>query len=750
MLIAGRYQGSPSVWRSAGVLGLASLLLVLAAPRGYAQGVLTVTPGRSVATAAGMGSAGYSGDDGSATASTLAGPSGIVYDSAGDLFVADAQNHVVREISVAGVITTVAGTGIAGYGGDGGAATKAFLDTPTSVAVGAQGKIYIADSHNHRIREVSNGTITTIAGTGTPGFAGDGGPGTSAHLALPSGVAVDLNGNVYIADTNNQRVRKLSSGTITTVAGNGEELFDGDGGAATAASLDQPTGVALDAVGNLYIADKNNHRIRVVTGSGTISTLAGTGTGAFAGGFSGDGSAATSASLAKPVSISVDAAGNLFVADTNNQRVRQISADGTIATVVGTGDQGYTGDGGPALLAILNSPRAVANDSARNLTVADTRNQRLRTAALGSLSFTSTAVGSASAPQSVTLNNTGKAALTISSLMFTGPFLATAGASCSALPIVLAPGTSCTQNVAFLPTTSGQASGSLAVAGQGLVKQTVLLSGVSSQTATSLLLAADKTVVLTGETVTLSATLKVSGTVASSATGTVTFYAGTRVLGSSTLTQGKATLAISSIQGGTQSLTAVFSATGGYDASTSAAISESVANFTLSANVSPTLSVVPGHSVAIPLTTPVTGAGGLSGTVRLSSTTLVQGLAVSFVPASLPLSNGQLGFTMNVTAAPTGTAAAELPLLGSLLLLLFVTLPGDRRQSILTLRTRPILLLLVSVSGLLSAGALSGCGSNTGFFGQKPQTYNIIITATATDSTGGTLSRSTPVSITVQ
>ena len=376
----------------------AMLALSLAASA-HAQGLLTVTPTRSVASVAGNGTLGYTGDNGAASAATLADPSAVAFDANGNLYLADARNHVVREISTAGIITTFAGTGIEGYGGDGAAATAAYLDTPTGVAVDSSGNVYIADSHNHRIREVSGGIITTVAGTGTPGFAGDGGAATAAQLWLPSAVAVDSSGNVYIADTKNQRIRKITGTTIATLAGDGEELFGGDGAAATAAVLDSPTGVAVDSSGNVYIADRHNQRVRMVaSGSGIISTIAGSGAASFSGGFSGDGATATSATLSRPSGVSVDAAGNVYIADTGNQRIRQLGG-GAIATVVGSGQQGFGGDGSAPSSVNLNSPKAVAPDAFGNLAVADQLNQRVRAAALSSLSFASDDVGVLSPPR---------------------------------------------------------------------------------------------------------------------------------------------------------------------------------------------------------------------------------------------------------------------------------------------------------------------------------------------------------------
>ncbi len=227
---------------------------------------------------------------------SLSKPGGVAFDAAGDLFIADTNNNRVLEVDVNGVVSTVAGNGVQGFGGDGAAATDALLDSPAGVTVDSNGNIYIADTHNNRIREVAGGTITTIAGTGDAGFSGDGAAASAAALSYPTAVAVDRNGNVYIADTDNHRIRKISGTTISTVAGNGNQSYSGDGALATAAGLDSPNGVAVDAALNLYIGDTHNQRVRMVTYStGIITTLAGTGVK----GFTADGTA-TNAALALP------------------------------------------------------------------------------------------------------------------------------------------------------------------------------------------------------------------------------------------------------------------------------------------------------------------------------------------------------------------------------------------------------------------------------------------------------------------
>jgi uncharacterized protein (TIGR03437 family) len=314
--------------------------------------------------AAGSGIVGYSGDNGPATSAKLGPVTGIAVDSAGNLFILDQGR--VREVSN-GIITTVAGDGTFGYSGDGGPATSAQLNRPAGIAVDAAGNIYIADSGNNRIRKVANGTITTVAGNGTPGYAGDGGVATLAELNGPTGLAVDPAGNLYFADTGNSRVRKLLGPIIALVAGNGTPGFSGDGGPPTHAEL-LPTGVAVDAAGNLYIADSSN-RIREVS-NGVITTVAGNSTQ----GYSGDGGSATSAQLSDPLGVAVDSAGNLFIADAGNSRVRKV-ARGVIDTVAGGGG---VGDGGPASTAQLDVPLGIAIDPIGELYIADEGSNRVR------------------------------------------------------------------------------------------------------------------------------------------------------------------------------------------------------------------------------------------------------------------------------------------------------------------------------------------------------------------------------------
>jgi len=330
-----------------------------------------------------QGSEGNAGIDGStrdATAASLTLPHGMAVDASGNVFVADTHSHRVRKVSaVTGIVTTVAGTGVAGYSGDGSAAANGELNQPSGVALDSAGNLYIADTLNHRIRRVAaqTGIISTVAGTGAEQYSGDNGPATSAALRYPVFVAVDSDGNLYIADSLNNRIRRVDAGTgtISTVAGTGVSGSSGDGGPAAEATLFFPQGLAIGGA-RLYIADTFNHRVREVDlGTGIIATVAGTGHA----GYSGDTDLATRASLSCPWSVAVDAAGNLYIADSVNNRIRAVDArSGVIATIAGIGKAGYSGDDGVARSASLYFPWGVAIDEARNLYIADTFNDRIR------------------------------------------------------------------------------------------------------------------------------------------------------------------------------------------------------------------------------------------------------------------------------------------------------------------------------------------------------------------------------------
>ena len=342
---------------------------------------ITVSTG-GISTVAGTGTASAlgtnaNGDGGAATSATLNAPMGVAIDSAGDLFIADRSNHKIRKVTGT-TMSTIAGTGSTfGSAADGSPATGVALNSPQGVMVDGSGNVYIASTGQKTVRRVTGTAITTIAGILNAGsFSGYGGNAASANLNDPVGVALDGSGNLFIADSLNQRVRKVTGTTITTYAGNGSTTFYGDGGPATGAIFINPAAVAFDALGNMYIADRGQHRVRKVeAGTGITSTVAGTGTASF----SGDSGAATSATLSNPFAVALDTAGNLFIADADNHRIRKVAAGtGIITTVAGTGATTYNGDSIAATTANLNSPRGLAVDSGGNVYIAEFFNHRVR------------------------------------------------------------------------------------------------------------------------------------------------------------------------------------------------------------------------------------------------------------------------------------------------------------------------------------------------------------------------------------
>lgn len=420
------------------------------------QRIVKVTTAGTASPIAGNGTLGFSGDGGPALTASMNRPSGVAVDGLGNVYVADRENFRVRKVSAAGIISTIAGGGNFKFAGDGGPATSASLYAPFGLALDRAGNLLICDTKNHRIRRVNPaGVISTIAGSGAPGPpSGDGGPATGAILRLPEAVAVDAAGSIYIGDTWNFRIRKVSpAGTITTVAGTGTSIpaglvtglaldqagllyfvnghqvlrlnsgggysvvagtgdagFSGDGGPAINARLSQPIRVTLDAVGNLYIADYQNARIRKVDRNGIITTVAGNGRI----GFSGDGGVATNASLSFPRGLAVDTAGNMYIGDAGNYRIRKVGTDGIITTIAGIGGFGFSGDGGPATSAALTVPADIATDAAGNIYFADPGPDRVRVilaappafqATPASLTFSGRSGGATPPSQAINLTN---------------------------------------------------------------------------------------------------------------------------------------------------------------------------------------------------------------------------------------------------------------------------------------------------------------------------------------------------------
>lgn len=518
------------------------------------QRIRIVSSAGTINTFAGTGHHGFTGDGGSPTAAQLAGPNGVFVDSAGNVFISDTGNQRVREVT-AGVINTilgggnggdgggptgaqfanptgvaldssgnyyiadtnnnrirvvsgnslqtVAGNGLIGYTGDGGSALAAELNAPLGVAVDGSGNIFIADTYNKVVREVSGGNINTFAGNGAPcspstGSCGDGGPAINANLTSPYSMAVDSSGNVFIADAFSQKVREVSHGIITTIAGTGTANYSGDGGPATAAELKNPTGVAVDSSENVYIADSRNNRIRcvlgVVGGCGDLQHKYAVGdiiTYAYNGaiGFQGDGGPAINASRWNPTQVALDSQGNLFIGGGNNELVQRVDlVTGIIVTVAGDDKAwwfyGFRGDGGPANKAQIDNA-GLAIDSNESLYIADAGNNRIRQVANmvpvatlkpKSINFGSVPVGQQSQPVNVTLTNTGANDLSLSSFGTAGDFSQT-----NQCPAMLAPSQSCIIAVTFTPTKKGARSGKLQVTDNApLSPQGVRLAGTGT------------------------------------------------------------------------------------------------------------------------------------------------------------------------------------------------------------------------------------------------------------------------------
>jgi len=334
---------------------------------------------QTINTVAGNGGNAYSGNGGQATAASLSDPEDARPDAAGNFFTSEFTNYVTRKITAAGVMNAYAGNNVAAFAGDGGQATAAEIDWSYGVAVDALGNVYCCDFYGQRIRKVNAaGVISTVAGNGTGGFSGDGGQATAAEINGPASLAVDVNNNVYIGDWYNNVIRKITvaTGKISTVAGTNVAGYNGDGIQATAAQLQDPEGVAVDAAGNIYIADTYNYRIRKVAAStGLISTVVGTG----ASGYNGDNIQATTAQLSFPRGVCVNTAGDLYIADQSQSRIRKVAVGtGIITTYAGNGVGGFFGDGGPATAAEFSSPCKAQVDAAGNVYIADLFNQRIR------------------------------------------------------------------------------------------------------------------------------------------------------------------------------------------------------------------------------------------------------------------------------------------------------------------------------------------------------------------------------------
>src|SRR5438034_1346849 len=630
---------------------------------------------------AGNGGLGFNGDGIAATSAELCNPHGIAFDSTGNLFIADECNDRVRRVDAATrIITTVAGNGTAGYSGDAGPAASAALSGPSAVTVDRQGNLFISDSNNGRIRRVdantqiittipmsglanpsgialdgagnlffadadgqrvlrldsTTGMITQVAGNGvrdgccSGGFSGDGGPATSAELNVPNSLVVDSGGNLFIADTFNYRIRRVdaATGVITTIAGDGTPGFSGDGGLATSAELNAPSGIALGSAGSLFIADSFNFRIRRTDPSTqVITTVAGNGTYSF----SGDGGPAAASQLNDPQGVAVDNAGNLFIADSMNNRIRRIdAATQVITTVAGNGTIGFSGDGGPATSAALSGPLSVAVDSAGNLFIGSDLRIRRLDAATGVIT---TVAGSgifgecAGSATSTALPMTTGVAVDNGGNLFISGNRENSFRGIGLCRVDAATQVSCTYASSGFGygATVGVAvdnAGSLFIADSGSNR---IREVVASKQATSLAVSSSANPSVFGQAVTLSVTVSAASGSAIP-TGTVTFSDAANTLGTATLSGGQATLNFSSSVVTAHSITAVYSGDDGFLGATSGVFTQTLNRASATTVVASSMTQVTlGQALTFTVTvSPVApSAGAPSGTVTLQDGTTI-------------------------------------------------------------------------------------------------------------------------------
>ena len=739
-------------------------------------------------------------------------PSAVAYDTGGNLYFAEMGNHQVRRLTPAGILSVVAGIGTQGFAGDGGPATAAQLDSPAALAIDSAGDLLIADTHNHRVRRVDavTGVITTVLGTGTAGAGPDGQAATATAIDMPSALALDASGNLFVADLRRQVVRRVdhSTGLVSTVAGNGVEGSQGDGGPARSASLDSPAGLAVDAAGNLFISDAHNQRVRRVdAATGAISTLAGTG----APGFS-DGAAA-SAALRLPRGLALDAAGTLYIVDAGNHRLRQLDPlTGQITTIAGEAVEGFAGDGGPAVLASLNSPRAVTLSGAGLPTLADTANGRVRqvdangviqtiagagavsaaglvlsgpaTAVYGGGAVTATLAGGTASGSVVFLEgasvlgqaglagnvasfSTGMLPAGVHSLIaqFAGDATHPALQS-NSLSVLLTPATVVASPTAVtqvyglpIPALSGSLTGVLTrdagsvqatfssaavpLSGAGTYPISATLSG--SAAANYGLTTNPAAVVITraASTVSLSASTllaHVSSSTSGQPGGSVTLLDGGAPSATVTAIGGDAQFSTASLSNGSHTLSVTYAGDQNFLPSTSSPVSVTVggsaaADFALASSGAAAVTVPAGSAAVFSFTeTPVNGS--LSSPILLTAAGLPAGAVATFSPAYLPPGSAPQTFTLTIQTLKT----AGLPWKGTLVfagLLGFVLLPRRRKR----------------LAFLFVLGAAVGCGDRVNTAGQdtaQSRTYNITVNATSTSNSGAALLHSSTVTLTLQ
>ena len=630
-------------------------------------GIGAFVPG-TINTVAGNQAWIYSGDNVQATASSIFIPFGIALNAAGDMFIADTSNDRIRKVTKAdgtatgGIITTIAGNGIIAASGDGGPATSASVNNPSSVALDGAGNIFFTDSGNNAVRRIdaNTGIITTFAGTlGQHGFSGDGGPSNLATLNTPNGIAFDAAGNLYIADTGNNLIRKVTAATgfISTFAGNNSQGFSGDGGAAAGASLNAPWSVTPAPSGMIYIADQGNNRIRSVDTAGIIRTIVGTG----AAGYSGDGGAASAAQLNVPANVAIDVGSNLYISDSGNNVIRKVNpTTQVINTVAGNSTESISGDNGPATQAGLYGPYTLALDGVGNLYIADVFHNRIReiTTSSATLEYQPIRVNRTSTPQSQTFENDGNATLNISAInAVSNATIDGSTTSCSiGAPLDLLQ--SCTVGVAFAPTMTGTPTlGSVSIASDAAnAPSAITLTGnVLDIDPSTVVLVSTTPSSTVGQSVTFNVIVTSQGV---TPTGTVTLMEAGNPIGSPvTLASGNATFTVSTLSGGQHTLVAAYSGDSNNTSGNSNTIVQTVKEI-LAATVTtmfPSANPIDAGATlklnaSVTVAVAGTGTGTLSGSVVFNDGNIPLGTGI--------ISNGVASFTLNTLTVGTHNLTA--------------------------------------------------------------------------------------------
>jgi len=704
-------------------------------------------------TIAGDGIGGYGGDGVLATSAELNSPWDPTVDAAGNLYIADTANNRIRKVdATTGIISTVAGNGHFGYGGDGGPATSAEIAYPYGVTADAAGNLYIADNGNNRVRRVdaSTGIIATVAGDGTFAFSGDGGPATKAGVKNPVSIALDALGDMYISEPDDSRIRKVeaATGIIATVAGDGVFGYSGDGGPATSAEMEAPWEIALDASGNLYIADWDDHCVRKVdAATGIIGTVAGNGIA----GASGDGGPATSAEFYYPYGLALDASANIYISDEFDSRVRVVNAaTGIITAFAGDGTAGFGGDAGPAIDAELSDPAGLAVDAKGNLYIADYANNRIRIVGQKPrYSSVPTTTSLTAVPATLAVGQT---------LTLTATVTAAAGPTPGGTVTFHLTGPDSVPQLSATLNTSGVASVTLSALPVGVYHVYAAYTGSSNDApsnssppltvnvtlpATTTSLSASPNPAAFGASVTFTATVS---NATSTPTGTVSFYNGTALLGTKTLLSGVADLSTSTLSAGSHGISAVYTPTPAFSPSKSSVLVEVISIDSFSIAASPgSRAVYTGEAASF--TVKLTPASGFTLPVALSCSQLPANTTCTFSPASVSGSSGSSTLTVQTTApSPSKTTSASLRVsrITALAALLLFFIP--RRMG----RNRRAWNAVVALVAFLAvAGAVTGCSGGGSLSGGTPAgSHSLTLTGTATNGVD-TLSQNTTVTLQV-